>query len=100
MFKGMIRQGLVLYRSLVVRCGLIYEKFFRFLQLRKYFWWWIVEELLWFISGTTNAKVLQEKGIHIWDGNAPRDYLDSIVLEDKDEGPVSDFNGSEAGNEF
>ncbi|WKA10643.1 hypothetical protein VitviT2T_028207 [Vitis vinifera] len=59
-----------------------------------------VQELLWFISGTTNAKVLQEKGIHIWDGNAPRDYLDSIVLEDKDEGPVSDFNGSEAGNEF
>ena len=28
----------------------------------------VVEELLWFISGSTNAKVLQEKDIHIWDG--------------------------------
>ena len=33
----MIRQGLVLYPSLVVSCGLIYEKLFHFLQLRKYF---------------------------------------------------------------
>ena len=55
---------------------------------------------MWFISGSTNAKVLQENGIHIWDGNASKDYLDSIGLEDKDEEPVSDFNGSEVGNEF
>ncbi|KAI8533016.1 hypothetical protein RHMOL_Rhmol11G0263500 [Rhododendron molle] len=46
---------------------------------QKVFWRGVVEELLWFISGSTNAKVLQEKGIHIWDGNASRDYLDRQV---------------------
>uniref|UniRef100_A0A6N2MR31 Bifunctional dihydrofolate reductase-thymidylate synthase n=1 Tax=Salix viminalis TaxID=40686 RepID=A0A6N2MR31_SALVM len=46
---------------------------------QKVFWRGVVEELLWFISGSTSAKVLQEKGIHIWDGNASRDYLDRHV---------------------
>ncbi|KVI01998.1 Bifunctional dihydrofolate reductase/thymidylate synthase [Cynara cardunculus var. scolymus] len=39
---------------------------------QKVFWRGVVEELLWFISGSTNAKVLQEKGIHIWDALAWR----------------------------
>jgi thymidylate synthase len=40
----------------------------------------VAEELLWFVSGCTNAQVLQDKGIHIWDGNGSRAYLDSIGL--------------------
>jgi thymidylate synthase len=40
----------------------------------------VAEELLWFVSGCTNAQVLQDKGIHIWDGNGSRAYLDSIAL--------------------
>ena len=43
----------------------------------------VAEELLWFISGSTSAKVLQDMGIHIWDGNGSRDYLDSIGLTDR-----------------
>lgn len=27
-------------------------------------------------AGDTRAKTLQDKGIHIWDGNASRDFLD------------------------
>ncbi|GFS29307.1 thymidylate synthase 2 [Actinidia rufa] len=46
---------------------------------QKVFWQGIVEELLWFIRGSTNAKVLQEKDIHIWDDNTSRDYLDRQV---------------------
>ncbi|KAM7470788.1 hypothetical protein LguiA_008971 [Lonicera macranthoides] len=62
------------------------RKNFPLLTTKKVFWRGVVEELLWFISGSTSAKVLQEKGIHIWDGNASRDYLDrqvaiSIVLK-------------------
>nr|GMD11067.1 bifunctional dihydrofolate reductase-thymidylate synthase-like [Ipomoea batatas] len=61
--------------------------------VQKVFWRGVVEELLWFISGSTNAKVLQEKGIHIWDGNASRDYLDSIGLEDREEGDLGPIYG-------
>ncbi|KAH9656815.1 Bifunctional dihydrofolate reductase-thymidylate synthase [Citrus sinensis] len=66
---------------------------------QKVFWRGVVEELLWFISGSTNAKVLQEKDIHIWDGNASREYLDrrvsgfnfSLKREEGDLGPVYGF---------
>lgn len=45
-----------------------------------------MEELFWFIRGSTNAKELQEKNIHIWDGNSSREYLDSIGLKEREEG--------------
>ncbi|PPR89808.1 hypothetical protein GOBAR_AA30873 [Gossypium barbadense] len=60
---------------------------------QKVFWRGVVEELLWFISGSTNAKVLQEKGIHIWDGNASRDFLDSIGLTSREEGDLGPVYG-------
>ncbi|VFQ82947.1 unnamed protein product [Cuscuta campestris] len=69
------------------------RKSFPLLTTKKVFWRGVVEELLWFISGSTNAKVLQEKGIHIWDGNASRDYLDSIGLEDREEGDLGPIYG-------
>lgn len=40
----------------------------------------MAEELLWFVAGSTNAHLLRDKGIHIWDGNSSREYLDSIGL--------------------
>ncbi|KAK9074047.1 hypothetical protein SSX86_006643 [Deinandra increscens subsp. villosa] len=52
------------------------RKSFPLLTTKKVFWRGVVEELLWFISGSTSAKVLQDKGIHIWDGNASRNFLD------------------------
>ncbi|KVH93207.1 hypothetical protein Ccrd_004734 [Cynara cardunculus var. scolymus] len=77
-------------------------KFFRYYVFeQRVFWRGVVEELLWFISGSTNAKVLQEKGIHIWDGNASRDYLDRQVhnyeliigLVDREEGDLGPVYG-------
>jgi thymidylate synthase len=34
---------------------------------KRLFWRGVVEELLWFLRGSTNARELQEKGVHIWD---------------------------------
>lgn len=36
----------------------------------------MAEELLWFVSGCTNAKELSNKGIRIWDANGSREFLD------------------------
>ena len=52
------------------------------------FWRAVVEELLWFIRGSTNAKELQEKNIRIWDGNSSRQFLDSLGLSDRMEGKL------------
>ncbi|CAN8327562.1 unnamed protein product [Cochlearia groenlandica] len=66
---------------------------FPLLTTKRVFWRGVVEELLWFISGSTNAKVLQEKGIHIWDGNASRAYLDGIGLTEREEGDLGPVYG-------
>ncbi|KAH7287929.1 hypothetical protein KP509_31G003600 [Ceratopteris richardii] len=66
---------------------------FPLLTTKRVFWRGVLEELLWFISGSTNAKVLQEKGIHIWDGNASRDYLDSLGLTEREEGDLGPVYG-------
>jgi thymidylate synthase len=44
--------------------------------------------LLWFIKGDTNTKRLAEKGVHIWDGNSSRAYLDSVGLTHLAEGDI------------
>ena len=64
------------------------------LTTKKVFWRAVAEELLWFISGSTNAKTLQDKGVKIWDGNASREFLDKSGLghrEVGDLGPVYGF---------
>jgi thymidylate synthase len=49
-------------------------------------WKHVIEELLWFCRGDTDNKVLQNKGIKIWDGNTSRDFLDSRGLFDYEDG--------------
>ena len=66
---------------------------FPLLTTRKLFWRGIAEELLWFISGKTNAKLLHDKGIKIWDGNGSRAYLDSIGLSHREEGDLGPVYG-------
>lgn len=48
----------------------------------------VIEELLWIISGSTNAKDLQKRKIHIWDGNSSRDFLDNMGFTDREEGSL------------
>lgn len=49
-------------------------------------WKHCIEELLWFLRGDTDAKILQNKKIKIWDGNTSRQFLDSRGLKHYDEG--------------
>lgn len=50
---------------------------FPLLTTKKVFYRGVLEELLWFLKGSTNAKYLQDKNVHIWDGNSTREYLDN-----------------------
>jgi thymidylate synthase len=63
----------------------------------------VLAELLWFVAGSTNAKLLQEQNVHIWDGNGSREYLDSVGLghrEEGDLGPVYGFQWRHFGAEY
>ena len=40
----------------------------------------IFEELMLYLSGKTDNAILQEKGIHVWDGNTTREFLDKRGL--------------------
>jgi dihydrofolate reductase/thymidylate synthase len=63
----------------------------------------VAEELLWFVGGCTSARALQDKGVHIWDGNASRAYLDSVGLQHREEGdlgPVYGFQWRHFGAEY
>ena len=76
---------------------------FPLLTTKKVFWRGVAEELLWFVKGCTNAKELSDKGIHIWDGNASREFLDKNGLghrEEGDLGPVYGFQWRHFGAEY
>lgn len=49
-----------------------------------------IKELLWFIQGHTNNKLLKEQNVHIWDLNGTKSFLESrnLPYEEDDLGPV------------
>jgi thymidylate synthase len=49
-------------------------------------WRHVIEELLWFMRGDTDSKILEKKGVKIWKGNTSREFLDSKGLYNYDEG--------------
>lgn len=76
---------------------------FPLLTTKRTFWRGVMEELLWFVSGSTNANLLHDKGVTIWDGNGSREYLDSRGLshrEQGDLGPVYGFQWRHFGAEY
>jgi len=78
----------------ITRSGTVYSSFghsitcdlskhFPLLTTKKMFWRGIVEELAWFLRGSTDVSELRKEKVHIWDGNTEhRDY---------DAGPVYGF---------
>ena len=65
---------------------------FPLLTTKKMFWRGIVEELAWFLHGSTNVQELRDKKVHIWDGNSSdRNY---------DAGPVYGFQWRHFGAKY
>lgn len=73
------------------------------LTTKKMFTKGIMGELLWFLNGQTDNQVLRDQGIHIWDGNSTREFLDQRGLTDFPEwdiGPSYGFQFRHAGAKY
>lgn len=73
------------------------------LTTKRIFWRTVVEELLWFISGSTDSGVLASRGIKIWNANGSRANLDALGLfnrEEGDLGPIYGFQWRHYGAEY
>lgn len=65
------------------------------LTTKKTAWKTCLKELLWFIRGDMDNKLLQDQGVHIWDGNSTREFLDSRGLTDYDVNELGPIYGSQ-----
>ncbi len=66
---------------------------FPLLTTKRMFFRGIVEELLFFIRGQTDANILSNKKIRIWDANTTREFLDMVGLNDYEEGDMGPMYG-------
>lgn len=66
---------------------------FPLMTTKRMFFRGIVEELLFFIRGQTNSKILEEKKINIWQGNSDRKFLDSMGFTKRPEGIIGPMYG-------
>ena len=66
---------------------------FPLLTTKKMFIKGIIEELLFFLRGDTNTKILEEKGINIWKGNTNREFLDNNGFKERTEGFMGPMYG-------
>jgi len=60
---------------------------------KKMFFRAIFEELMFYLSGKTDNKILQDKNIHVWDGNTTREFLDKRGLQHYEEGDLGQTYG-------
>lgn len=60
------------------------------LTTKKTAWKTCLKELLWFIRGETDNKILKDQCVNIWNANGSRDFLDSrgLQYEEDELGPI------------
>jgi thymidylate synthase len=63
------------------------------LTTKRVAWVTCLKELLWFIRGSTDNAVLKTQGVHIWDDNASREFLDGRGLSNLREGDLGPVYG-------
>jgi len=93
--KGLIKKGRNGYTKSTFTEHMKFDltKGFPLVTTRKMFIRGIIEELLFFLRGETDSKILEEKGIKIWSGNTSREFLDSINKTDMKEGLLGEMYG-------
>ena len=75
---------------------------FPLLTTKKMFTKGIIEELFWFFKGDTDVNHLKKKGVHIWDGNTTKEFLDNLGLDYPEgmAGPIYGFQWRNFNGEY
>ena len=63
------------------------------LTTKKTAWKTCLKELLWFIKGQTDNKILTDQNVHIWDGNTTAEFMASRGLSHYQEGDIGPMYG-------
>lgn len=64
-----------------------------FFTTKKTAWKTCLRELIWFVRGQTDNRILQQQNVHIWDGNATPEFLASRGLQHYPEGVLGPIYG-------
>jgi thymidylate synthase len=63
------------------------------LTTKKTAWKTCLKELLWFIRGDTSNKRLNDEGVHIWDGNTTKEFMEARGLSHYSDGDIGPMYG-------
>ena len=63
------------------------------LTTKRTAWKTCLKELLWFVRGETDNTILNDQGVHIWDGNASADFMASRGLANYPPGIIGPIYG-------
>lgn len=82
------RTGVGIYSIFGAQIEFDCSYYFPLLTTKKTFMKGIVEELIWFLNGNTDSKILEQKGVNIWKGNTSREYLDAYGFTNREVGDI------------
>uniref|UniRef100_A0A8D2CYH0 Thymidylate synthase n=1 Tax=Sciurus vulgaris TaxID=55149 RepID=A0A8D2CYH0_SCIVU len=66
---------------------------FPLLTTKRVFWKGVIEELLWFISGSTDSNVLSSRGVRIWNANGSLEFLNKLGFSSRQQGDLGPVYG-------
>lgn len=76
---------------------------FPLMSFETVYWVAVIEEMLWMLKGSTDAKTLSARNVRIWDDYASREYLDNKGYESRpigDLGPTYGFSWRHFGAKY
>ena len=78
------------------------RKGFPLLTTKKMFYNGIIHELLWFIQGNTDSRVLEANGVKIWSGNTSKEFLEAngLPYEEGIGGPIYGYMWRKFGEKY
>ena len=111
LIKEIIRDGVVRSDRTGTGTKSLFGKQFRYdlrnnkmplFTTKKVFWKGIVEELLWFLRGSTDTKELDKKKVRIWNPNSTKEFLKNrnLPYREGDIGPGYGFQWRHAGAKY